>query len=216
MYVGVSCPGDSGAAKPPGWAVSIFGGLQGDSTFAAFDLHGPLVLDKTSQLWLGADTCSTESAELSAIAECFLWLLREAPGAASLQAHIFCTSQEMCDLVTGKQTATEGALMQCVKILFAEVSKVRGISFKVGTGGGEEEHAELLAQKAAIFSRWGKDSKRWMNAVKVTASSASSSVESAQASQSPRCDDPGCDVALRGAPFCNCGLCAKPGGGILV
>lgn len=79
VYTDGGCIGNINVAKyknqPAGWAVVV---RKGDETVD--ELYGPVELNASSPNFLGAELCSNNTGELSAIAEALIWLQTEASG----------------------------------------------------------------------------------------------------------------------------------------
>jgi ribonuclease HI len=74
---------DGSGPTPPqefaGWGIAIWS-YPLDSALPDFELFGPVPLDKWDERWLGADVATNNVAEVTAMAEAFIWLDSEAPG----------------------------------------------------------------------------------------------------------------------------------------
>eukprot|EP00969_Alexandrium_andersonii_P154001 6808533-Alexandrium_andersonii.AAC.1 len=77
-WIATDGSGGERAGDKAGWGVVVFRwpveGKEPD-----FVLHGPVVTEQWSQLWVGAREHTNNTGELSAIAEALLWLIDEAP-----------------------------------------------------------------------------------------------------------------------------------------
>jgi len=112
VYTDGACPGNTNVHSnswPAGWgAVVVEGGdedLDLDATVIA-ELWGPVVVDETSERWLGATVTSNNTGELSAVAEALIWLHENHNENAPRDIHIRSDSKYALGICAGKMKPT--------------------------------------------------------------------------------------------------------------
>jgi ribonuclease HI len=139
---------------PSGWGVSVC--LRG-STQSFAELHGPVITDRRSPFFLGADYSSNNTAELSALGEALHWLLD-----VGLHDHEPVTSVKLLldstyvrDVVTGaKEAHANRALVLKLRELYRRVLQ-RGVivtweHVKGHSGQAGNERADRLANEGCM------------------------------------------------------------------
>ena len=95
----------SGLGEKAGWGVAIFAdGPTAVNEKPLYEIYGPVVCNRTSHLWLGAEKNTNNTGELSAMIEAMIWLLEEAPGKAT-KAKIWYDSTYAAGITTGQYDA---------------------------------------------------------------------------------------------------------------
>ena len=124
--------------------------------------YGPVVVDTTSALFLGAKVGSNNTAELSAIGELFLWLLQYAPPSAKVTINF--DSKYAANVARGKWAPkTNLALASCVRNIWESIRTRFKVTWKwvkghTGVWGNEkaDEAATLGLHGTNKVGRWGE------------------------------------------------------------
>ena len=127
-------------------------------------LHGPVVTEPWSELWVGAREHTNNTGELSAIAEAMLWLMEEAQDGGEVPVEIRYDSQYAANMARGFWTPKSNE--ELVAKTRALVQQVEGRRRTVWTHvyGHTGEHDNELADRAADRGARGEvapDSLRW-------------------------------------------------------
>ena len=129
-----------------------------------FELSGPVILEKSHHLFMGAETATNNTAELTAIGEALLWLRDEAPHGQAIPATIRYDSDYAAGVVTGRLTPSQNLkLVEQVRILYGAVLEQRMLEFKWVKGHSEDngnERADKMAEEGK-GGAVGVHSKRW-------------------------------------------------------
>ncbi len=127
-------------------------------------LHGPVVVGRWDPLWVGAQDATNNTAELSALAELFLWLLSEAPDGGSVLVHIRFDSFYAANIAQGIWDPKANEVLSArVRALALLVEERRTLSWE-HVYGHTGAHDNELADRAAAAGSAGEISRhshRW-------------------------------------------------------
>lgn len=146
LYTDGGCTGNRNTSKvtnqPAGWGVVV---MRGGKVFD--ELHGPVELDPKSERFLGAEICSNNTGELSAIAEALIWLRTEN---TDTPARILYDSVYAANITTKifKAAKNKELALKC-QTLYDEVRGKRKLEFtkvKAHSGDVGNERADELAE----------------------------------------------------------------------
>lgn len=186
LYTDGACKGNKDVKSkscPAGWGVVVVEDTDGNGSAgsgahsqgrAKVELFGPVVLDANSEAFLGAEVCSNNTGELSAICEALLWL-RDYE-ASPRPAVIYYDSTYAANITTGAYRAQKNQrLAKTAQSLFREVQSSRNgnvklVHVKGHSGAKWNEFADALANRGATGvcceqGRWAPKSARTAPAV---------------------------------------------------
>eukprot|EP00967_Tisochrysis_lutea_P118152 scaffold191706_cov30-Tisochrysis_lutea.AAC.1 len=157
MYTDGSCAGNRNVEttdNPAGWGVCI---IRAGEAAPLAELYGPVVTDREDPDFIGAEVCSNNTGELSAICMALYWLQEERqPG--SVSAIIRYDSKYAANIASGQFKAHKNKELAAEsRRLFHEVSGAYHIAFEHVKGhSGEQwnERADALANLGATGRRW--------------------------------------------------------------
>jgi len=153
LYTDGSCPSNQNVATsnlPAGWGVVVVRG----GAIAA-ERYGPVVIDPADPTYLGAEVCSNNTGELSALCEALLFLRDEATPAG--RATVRYDSKYAANIASGAFKAHKNkALAATARSLYSEVVgswQLRLEHVKGHSGEKWNEKADELANKGAAGAR---------------------------------------------------------------
>ena len=164
-----ACKGNAHVASnvcPAGWGVAVIEGLQAGTTTVGgelvAELYGPVVLDRSSKGYLGAEVGSNNTGELCGICEALLWL---AEYETTVRPAVICYDSEYAaNQVQGKwKTNMNIALVGKGKELLSRARARREVRFLHVKGHSNHvwnDTADALANRGAAGEtcnqgRWG-------------------------------------------------------------
>ena len=137
-----------GKALFAGWGVAVWD-ESSLSPSPHVELYGPVCTTVADSRWIGADSATNNTGELTAMVEALLWLESEATGPAEVPATIFYDSTYAYNALTSSpQPAANDVLVTKARAIFDRVRQVRPIDFKYfrGHSGNQgNDHADRLA-----------------------------------------------------------------------
>jgi len=141
-------------ACPAGWGVAIVDtGSDGNLSIVA-ELFGPVVVDSASCFFLGAEVCSNNTGELSAICEALLWLLQHE--SSGRPAAILYDSDYAAKITTGRYRAQKNQVLAAkAQSLLMEVRQKRSIRFEHVKGHSKNkwnDAADALANRGSTLA----------------------------------------------------------------
>ena len=146
-----------------GWGAVVFRWpIDGDLPEVA--LHAPVVVEEWDPMWMGAREHTNNTAELSAIGEVMVWLLKEAPDDGKIPVHIRYDSEYAANMARGIWTPRANEeLAQSVRELVEKVAESRVITWEHVYGHTGEHDNELADQAADLGAkrRVSEQSTRW-------------------------------------------------------
>jgi len=149
---------------PPeaGFGVAVY--RDADRATPEYRLYGPVVTDKNSHLFFGAEGLSNNTGELSEIAEALLWVRDEAPDAGDTPVTIFYDSEYAAELTQQLMNPKKNkALVQTSVDIAGAVASMRKLEFTHVKGHSDDpgnDEADTLADVGA-GGRSSNQSKRW-------------------------------------------------------
>lgn len=157
LYTDGACKGNNHVHArhcPAGWGVAVVADRAlPHGGHCIEELFAPVELDPASPHFLGAEVASNNTAELSAVCEALLWLLRQPPSAQPPPAAICYDSEYAAKQVQGEwKTNKNLALVNKGKILLSQVvseRKIRFIHVKGHSNHQWNELADKLANRGA-------------------------------------------------------------------
>jgi len=166
LFIDGSCRGNIKVAErnnPAGWGVLVVSGHgkeEGRGHVVA-ELFGPVILDRDSPFYLGAEVGSNNTGELSGICEALLWLRDQEHSARP--AVICYDSKYAAKIATNEFKAQKNQLLaKTAQSLLKEVQKQRQVALrhvKGHSGHLGNEAVDRLANRGAVGERCGTG--RW-------------------------------------------------------
>lgn len=166
LFTDGACQGNANVAttmNPAGWGAVVVVGCRGDPPIggeAAVELWGPVQLDQSAADFLGAEVCSNNTGELSAICHALQWLSAQ----DSKQPAVICyDSKYAANQAQGlnqahKNKALSGKSRSLLK-LARQGRAVRFLHVKGHSGNQWNDVADRLANVGATGSRSESNSK---------------------------------------------------------
>ena len=150
-------------AQHAGWGVAVWS-FPLDSALPDFELFGPVPLEKWDNRWIGVEVATNNVAELTALAEAFLWLENEAPGPPSYPATLHFDSTYAQQIITEQSEPTTNIeLVKQARCIYRRVSTQRLISWNkvvAHSNNHGNEYADFLAGEGSKGHQT-KQSQRW-------------------------------------------------------
>ncbi|GBG28118.1 Ribonuclease H [Hondaea fermentalgiana] len=156
MYTDGSCIGNKNvrsSAAPAGWGVVALKWRNDDTPQTLHEDCGPVVLDRRSDGYLGAEHGSNNTAELTGIAEALKYA-KNLPASSSEPVEIRFDSVYAAKSVMGQFNGEKNkTLIKNCRKLLAEVQAVRPVEFVHVKGHSDEtynDRADVLAKRGAL------------------------------------------------------------------
>jgi len=165
LYTDGSCRGNRNVAtttNPAGWGVLVvrLGELE-----PLAELYGPVVTDAADPFYIGAEVCSNNTGELSAVCEALRWIKNERSG-ARVEATIRYDSKYAANIASGRHKAHANIRLAArANMLYKEVHSDHVLVFEHVKGHSGEEWNE----RADLLANWGAEGRRSETAREVMA-----------------------------------------------
>ena len=153
-----------------GWGVGIFGTNQAqvqhseETEEPLFKLSGPVVTEKDSHVFLGAEEATNNTGELTAMMEAMIWMKEEAPDGKNVPVTIKFDSEYAAGIIRGiMQPKTNKELASKGLEIYRDLEQTREIKWE-WVKGHSEENGNWWADKLADEGKAGavgQHNKRW-------------------------------------------------------